>query len=326
MPKEMPGVANPMMEQPEKKEEEVVLRVIVARHGPKASASGEKDARAAYFGEAVQKGFSEMDLVEGQGLVHVNTSPADRAVKTGEIHAEELTKTDHRQKTSVALRKSLGVPYGKESEAKDERFARDFNTIVTTQKAMEPVLRERVVKECPDLPPEQQEALIRNGIDRRILERLFAEDDPKWQTEKLFEVSYQESADIFASRYLGFLRHTEMLKNTKEDRNVQPQDEPYISVDVSHSFPAMSFLKKYLVFIDESGDRRSALTMSPQEFFDRTGGVIRESQSFTMDYVLFGDRKTIRVSGEFEPGKRFEGNIDLELLRNAKNNTMSETL
>jgi hypothetical protein len=307
----------------QKEEEKVVLRVIISRHGPKASASGEKNDRAPHFDESVRGGFAAMDIGAGEGLVRINASPVDRAMKTGEIYMSELGKTDHRQsgKGRVSVQDHLATPYQPEGEVDQEVYARDYDRIVAMQRALEPMIRERVNREHAAWSVEEQEKQMRNEIDQYILERIFEEGDPQWAGEQKFEVSYQTIADQVATRYVGFLRHIDLLaiqkrhsQSLSEERKHQSDNVVYIAIDVSHSFPIMAFLKKYLVFIDEKGGELPAEAMNVGDFFNRTGGVIRESQSFVLEYVVSGNDKKVRVSGEFEPGKKFEGVLNFDLL------------
>ena len=92
----------------------------------------------------------------------------------------------------------------------------------------------------------------------------------------------------------------------KEKGNLQPENEPYTQIDVSHSFPIMSFLKEFLVFSDGTVAR----DLSPQDFFDKVGGVIKESDSLELDYELEGDGYVIKVKGSFAPRKDFGGQLN----------------
>ena len=70
--------------------EKVLLKVLLQRHGPKLSASGEKDETALYFGASVEQGFDDMDIKDGKGLVHISSSPVKRAVDTANIELEKI--------------------------------------------------------------------------------------------------------------------------------------------------------------------------------------------------------------------------------------------
>ena len=169
------------------------------------------------------------------------------------------------------------------------------------QKHLEPSVREKVIQKYPSLPLEKQEAEIRNIIDIQVLTEMF-NDSQRNQEEKKFKTSYRDMADNFASRYSGFYKYLDVLENSRKDGK-QPADEPYIQIDVSHSFPITSFLKKYLVF--EGGQKADDL--DPKTFFEKTGGVIGESESLILDYIKRGNKKIIKVSG-----KNFTGYINYE--------------
>jgi hypothetical protein len=289
--------------------DKTILKVIITRHGPKASAAGEKDARAEYFDKSVKRGFKEMGIKSGEGLVHVSTSSQDRAVKTTKIHSEEISKTDHRTKDHEVERKSLETPYHPaQSEEEADEYTKDFNILVAMQKDLEPGIRLAVEKEHAAMSEEDQEAEIRNRIDMTVMTQLFkdVQADP---SERKFSKSYEDLADRFGRRYFGFAKHARQLEQAKSIGGKQPEDEPYIQLDVTHSYPVMSFLKKYLVF--EDGTR--AEDLDPEEFFNRTGGVIRESQSIELEYIRSEDDSLkVKIKGEFVPEQDFNGYIDLE--------------
>lgn len=289
--------------------EEILLQVIIQRHGPKLSASGEKNQLAAYFAESVKQGFKSAEVSHGEGLVHVSSSPVQRAVDTAKIDIAELAHTSHRVKDAVVNKESLAVPFQPVADAADPKFARDLDVIVRMQKTMEPGIRESVVVSHPDLRGEEMESEVRNAIDMEVLTDLFLDEN---SDKKSFETSYRELADKFASRYKGFLRHIGMLKKYKEsDEAKQPEGEPYVQVDISHSFPVTCFLKEYLVFDD--GVR--AKDLSPEDFFERTGGIIRESGSLKMEFIQVtqngknDEEVEIHIRGSFTKGRLFSGKI-----------------
>jgi hypothetical protein len=287
---------------------ETLLKVIIQRHGPKLSASGEKNQLATYFVDSVKHGFQTAGISDGESLVHVNSSPVQRAVDTALIDIDELSRTQHRLKHDVTRKEALAVPFQPLADALDHRFARDLDTIVKMQKTIESEVREEITSQHPDLQSEEKEAEIRNVIDMRVLSVLFKDEEAE---EKTFETSYAELADKFAVRYKGFLRHTDMLKKEKDESNFQPVDEPYVQIDISHSFPVTCFLKKYLVFAD--GAR--AENLSPEDFFERTGGIIRESGSLEMLYISKSKKNSkegkviIAVRGAFSKGQEFSGEV-----------------
>lgn len=287
---------------PEK--EEMILKVIISRHGPKLSASGEKNALAEYFSKSVQAGFDKMNIKEGEGLVHISTSPVKRAVDTANIYSAKIKETNHRIKENITTKESLEVPFQPIDDAEDERFADDLDLIVEMQKEIEPNIRKEIEKEFPDLTEEEKESEIRNKIDMLVLEEMF-NDEEKDIHEKKFKTSYIELADRFAKRYLGFSKHLSLLEHQKN--GIKQSSEPYLQIDVSHSFPITSFLKKYLIF----SDGKKAEEMSSLEFFEKTGGIVRESGSFEMDYMVVNGKKIIKIKGEFEKGREFNGTINL---------------
>jgi len=292
--------------------EKVTLRVIVFRHGPKLSAAGEKNAKAAYFDDSVRQGFEKLDAKDGIGLARVATSPVQRAVDTANITRNELSGTSHRTKEYIRKDEKLEVPFQPLEDAKEKKFAADLGRIVAMQKEMQPIFVEEIEKNHPELHGETKEAEIRNRIDMAVLSEMFDEENYPLSARR-FETTCSELADIFAKRYLGFSNHLNLLDRQKEAGGKQPVGEPYLQIDVTHSFPVMTFLKKYLVF----EDGKQAEAMDSREFFERTGGIIRESGSFEMDFINSSPPK-IKVKGEFEPGKKFEGLIDLEKMKHGQ--------
>jgi hypothetical protein len=281
-------------------EEVPILKVIVSRHGPKASASGEKDKVAPYFEESVSAGFQNMNIdSEKSGLVHVATSEIKRAKDTADIYNEKVKETLHRTPDRVLPSESLGVPLQVSGAENDPRFAADLSTIISMQQELEPGVRKEIEEKFPQLDQIEKEAEVRNELDIKVCSVFFNDKEHE------FQVSYEEFADRIAERYKGFFNNIHILEGFKKD-GVQPEGEPYIQIDVTHSFLVMSFLKKYLVF----SDGVKALDLTPEEFFERTGGIIRESQSFEMDFIN-GDERLIKIKAEFEKGKSFEGVINL---------------
>lgn len=280
--------------------EKVLLRLLLQRHGPKMSAAGEKDETALYFGASVEKGFKDMDIKDGEGLIHISSSPIKRAMDTANIELGEVSKTGHRYKGRVGKKEGLATPF---REGGDDKYSQDLRKIVEMQASLEPSVRERVEKEYPNLNDEEKEAEVRNLIDTEVLSILFNEQEAKKQG---IQTSYEEMADNLGKRYGGLLKHTELLNSLKEQSDLQPQDEPYTQIDVSHSFPIMSLLKKFLVF----NDGTVAKDLSPKDFFEKVGGVIRESGSLELDYKLEGDRYSVKAKGSFAPDKGFAGQLN----------------
>jgi len=284
------------------KKEKVVLRVIINRHGPKKEAAGENNFVADYFTNSVKKGFHKMGVEKGKGLAHVASSPIDRAMHSADIELNELKATEHRLKSHIIKKDCLKTPF----QAGDEKYLEDYTTIVKMQKNLEPGVREEVESELPDLETTERESEIRNRIDTAILTQMFNEysEDPQ---DRKFQITYHELADSFAERYLGFSKHLDLLNKKKQYSDIQPLEEPYLQIDVSHSYPITAFLKKYLVFEDGNDGEN----MKPEIFFKRTGGVIRESGSLQMDFIITEDKPIIKLEAEFMEGRKFSGTIKL---------------
>ena len=297
---------------PEQAEKEI-LKIIITRHGPKLSAEGEKNAKAEYFDEHVKEGFKLMSIKEDEeGLIHVNTSGVSRAHDTAKIITEELSGTKHRTKKEI-IKKSLNAPYQPLGETENARYAEDLKTIIEMQAEIKQETREEIERELPDLDGKTKEAELRNRIDIRVMTEIFS-DETKDDVDRKFNVSYNETADNFAKRYFGFLRHIDLLEKMKIEGR-QPKREPYIQIDVSHSFQITAFLKKYLIF----DDGKEAEGMGAEDFFKKTGGTIRESGSFDMDYVVGNDGELkILVKGSFTEGQSFRGQIDMRALKKLK--------
>lgn len=291
----------------EKINEEPILKIIVGRHGPKLSAAGEKNALAAYFKDSVISGYNKMDI-EDADLIHLATSPVTRAVDTANIHRDTLLERRKNVKNVVTKKKSLEVPFQPKGEVASERFSDDLDTILKMQKKLEPEIRREVEASASGLDTESKEAEIRNQIDMKVLQAMFADAENKEEEERTFITSYEELADLFARRYLGFIEHTNLLGKLQKGGD---RKRSYIQIDISHSFPITAFLKKYLIF----SDGKKASQLSSEEFFSRTDGIIRESGSFEMKII---NNKTIEVQGEFSPGKKFAGNIDINKLEELK--------
>lgn len=279
-----------------------ILTIFLQRHGPKLSAAGEKNELAKYFSASVDRGFDSMNIKQGQGLVHISSSPVKRAVDTAEIEIHRILDTRHRNKEMIKEQAHLEVPFQPISDAKEERYAQDLDIIVRIQKEQESTVRKLVEELYPDVSPEEKEAEVRNIIDMRVLSILF---DQEQASQYGLKTSYEELADNLAQRYQGFLRHISLLTKSRESGNLQPKNEPYIQIDISHSFPITCFLKKYLVFDDGT----VASEMPTAEFFDKTGGIIRESGSLRMDYQMRDEGYFIAVQGEFSSDKVFNGEI-----------------
>ena len=267
------------------------------------SAEGEKNAKAAYFEDSVIKGFESMNISKNkEGLIHVSSSDVQRAIDSAQIINNKIKETKHRQGKTNKQEEKLAVPFQPAEDAKEKRFADDLDVIVKMQKELKPQIKKEIDNEFPNADEREKEAELRNRIDMIILTRMFED-----QENKTFQTNWEELADMFAKRYFGFARHKDVLKKLKSGGK-QPKEEPYIQIDVTHSLPVMAFLKKYLIF--DNGEE--AINMKPEDFFSKTGGIIRESGNFEMKYIEDENNKIkILVTGEFEKGKKFKGTINL---------------
>lgn len=287
--------------------EKILLKVLLQRHGPKFSASGEKDKTALYFGASVEQGFDNMNIKDSKGLVHISSSPVKRAMDTANIELEKISTSEHRHKDRIGKQEKLATPFQPSKETDDQgkkKYAHDLELIVEMQTNLESSAREKVENEHPNFTPEEKEAEVRNLIDMQVLNVLLDNEEAK---KRGIQTSYEEMADNLGERYGGFLKHTKLLNSMKEKSSLQPENEPYTQIDISHSFPIMSFLKKFLVFSDGT----IARDLSPQDFFHKIGGVIRESGSLELDYELDGDNYIIKARGSFTPQKDFSGQLNL---------------
>lgn len=283
------------LEQREAENFEEVLTVKVMRHGPKETAEGEKDELSDNFEESVTRGWNRMGVSgDKEGLVHVKSSHLDRALKTAAIIEDKLSGTSHR----------LQNP---DRPLEDKKLAsvisgRDVETLTRLQAELKSKYEAEIDSEGLDLTEEERETELRNRIDTEFLTRWIRDDD-------LLEISTDDLADGLAIRYAGFAKHLESLKD-KKHQGVQPEDEPYLQIDVSHSFPTMLFLKKYLIF----ADGQKAANMDPEEFFKKTDGIIPESGFFEISYNINDNgRVEISVKGKFKD-KDFSGTLSAEAL------------
>ncbi len=149
-------------------DENVVLKIILQRHGPKLDAAGEKNVKAEYFVDSVKAGFQKAEVSEGEGLVHVSTSPVSRAIDTAEIDQDELGNTQKRTKNFVTKKTALEVPFQPSGEAPGENYVHDLDLIIKLQKGLEPEIREQVNSESEGWSEEEVEAEVRNRIDTEV--------------------------------------------------------------------------------------------------------------------------------------------------------------
>jgi len=286
----------------------LVLKVFLTRHGPKASASGEKDDLAEFFDSSVNNSYQKMGLESGKGLVHIASSTLPRAIKSAEIINQNLRNSSHRTGRGFKNFEQLEAPTLSTSYKSDqtENFSSDLDRIKELQSNLEDKIRQAVKNEHPNLSAEETEIEVRNRIDMEVMKKFFS-DEEQPSDKRFFRTSYHELADGLAQRYLGFGRRIGNLDNMRQHGKQQPIDEPYVEIDVSHSFPITAFLKKYLIL----DDGQAAMSMNPDDFFNRVGGIIRESNTIEIDYWLVGDQVKLEIKGEFEPGKKFSGTINL---------------
>lgn len=282
-------------EQQEAENFEEVLAIKVMRHGPKETAEGEKDDLSANFEDSVSRGWEQMGVTEDkEGLVHLKSSHLDRALKTAAIIENELSGTSHRFQHSdrpLEDKKLASVIVGK-----------DVDTLAQLQTELKSKYEAEIGSEDLDLTAEERETELRNRIDTEFLTRWIKDGN-------LLEASADDLADGIAIRYAGFAQHLESLRD-KKHQGVQPEDEPYLQIDVSHSFPTMLFLKKYMIF----DDGQKAENMDPEDFFERTDGIIPESGFFEMSYGIDNNGSVeISVKGKFKD-KDFFGTLSTEAL------------
>jgi hypothetical protein len=282
---------------------EEVLAIKVMRHGPKETAEGEKDDLSDNFESSVLKGWERMGITEDkEGLVHLKSSHLDRALKTAAMIENELSGTSHRLQhpdRPIEDKKLASVIVGN-----------DVETLAQLQTELKSKYESEIDSEGLDLTEEERETELRNRIDTEFLTRWIKDDN-------LLEASADDLADGIAIRYAGFAQHLSMLKESRK-KGEQPEDEAYLQIDVSHSFPTMLFLKKYMVF----DDGQKAANMDPEEFFERTDGIISESGSFEMSYGIDDSGMVeISVKGKFK-NKDFSGTLStgalLELYNKGK--------
>jgi hypothetical protein len=295
----------------EKQETEPMEEILVIksmRHGPKLSAEGEKNDLADYFKDSVVDGWKKMDIPQDKkGLVHINSSDIKRAQNSAEIINELLSETSHRTRanTNFGTDEKLATTFTAAIEDNQEG-KNDMQVLLELQTE----LKERFQKDLPeDMDPQEREAELRNRIDTEVLIRWMNDKEGK-----LFKIHPDLLADKMAIRYAGFSKHLSRLKELKK-KGEQPDDEPYLQIDVSHSYPMMTFLKKYLIF----DDGQKAVNMDAEDFFEMTNGVIPESGNFEMSYKISNDgRVEIAVKGKFKD-KDFSGTLDTDALEELYN-------
>ena len=79
-----------------------------------------------------------------------------------------------------------------------------------------------------------------------------------------------------------------------------------VSLNITHSYSIMAFLKNNLKFI-EGETIKLAKNMKGKDFLDKVGGCINEASSVSLNYIQKDDKKLIKVKA-----RDFEGYIDYE--------------
>lgn len=262
----------------------VKLNLVLLRHGPKKEAMGEKNELADNFAENVHEGLGLLDIKQSD-RIRLASSPAPRAEATAKV-AEE--KFEGRVKVRPILKKlgsfeNLGVELQKE-----------LDILIEYQKGLESELKQKL-----EGKPQGQE-MLKTEIDNTILENMFNGTlDKLGQQLKLTRQLNLTSKDFSLNleEYTkGIFRHINLLKSPS-----QP-----VSLNISHSYPIMSFLKENLKFI-ENEKIIPAKNIEGREFLGKVGGVIKEAEGLTLRYIQDGDKKIIKVEGN-----DYSGFIDYE--------------
>ncbi len=262
------------------KEGEIKLKLILFRHGPKKYAAGEKDTPANYFDEQVEEGLEGLDI-KSTTNVHVISSPAERAKKTAEL-VEGKSKPEN---TRLDLSKKVKG---------------ELEIIVKYQQKLEEKIRREQTDMDFDEPQADQE--LKNRIDSTILENIFdgTLDNlrQKLGLAETFSLTSEDFSQNLEKYTAGYLRHLNMLDANSENKPT--------SLNVTHSYPIMCFLKNNLKFI-EGNEIITARNMRGRDFLNKVGGCVKEAGAISLDYIQSGDKKIIKVKGE-----NFEGYIDYE--------------
>ena len=288
-----------------KEKKRVIFKIFLQRHGPKAKATVEQNELAPYFVSSVESSSDRMVIGKSDKKIHIATSPIDRAVNTADVDADKLSAKGHKIKNQANKVANFATPYKEPDSTMLEKYAHDSVILIDLQKNLESEARQKVEQENPDASQEEKEMMVRNIVDTELLKVVFnAESSENFG----LQASYEDMADNLAQRYKGFFKHIRMLDAGGLEDSDGDKDNPYVQIDVSHAFPIMSFLKKYLVFDDGVG----AEGMTADQFFDRVGGVIRESDFLEIEYVEDGGEYFINISGEFLPAKKFNGQINFD--------------
>ncbi len=290
-----------------------VLEVQLMRHGPKASAAGEKNKLAENFVAAVQGAVERegIDVAPDQPT-HLSASPIQRAVDTRDVVAGSLHEKTGRTFQARRTNPALATPLAPDHPV--ERTRHDFAVLIQIQKVLEPLVRQRLEgMEFAD--EEAREAAVREGLDREILTHIFAGDASAYITELNrehgtqiptdFSLTAEDLATPLARRLNGFRRHLGDLSYFRTMRK-KGSSTPYVQIDISHSYPTMAFLRQHLVF-REGSHLRLAANLSAEEFFERVGGVVPETGLIRLSYRKHEGRSLVSVAG-----RGFSGYVFLE--------------
>jgi|GEM_PF-6388677 len=264
------------------------LKLVLFRHGPKKEAAGEKDELAEYFNQDVEEGLSDLDLNEAD-YVHISSSPADRAINTQELAEAKFVDKGK----AKSINNQLGTFESLSPELKAE-----LDILVQYQQKLEERFRadNQGTNENKD-----SQADLKNKIDSVILANMFDGTLDKLGKELNLNDKLNLTTDDFAhnlEEYThGFLKHLNLLKSV---------DKKPASLNITHSYPIMSFLKNNLKFITDN-KIELASNMKGEDFLNKVGGCVKEAQGITLEYIQKEDKKIIKVSNP-----DFTGYIDYE--------------
>ncbi len=267
------------------------LKLILFRHGPKKEATGEKDILANYFSTQVKEGLNALKL-NSSDYIHISSSPADRAKKTEDITIEHFE--DSKNVKTKPPNKRLGT-----FDDLSEHLKSELNTLIQYQEKLEKKFK--IGTHEKDENNREIQDKLKNKIDSIILKNMFdgTLDNLKQELniDETLNLTTEDFSQNLKKHISGYLKHLSLLKS----KTKKP-----VSLNITHSYPIMSFLKNYLKFID--GEQiKSANDMKGEEFLNKVGGCINETESITLNYIQKDNKKLIKVSGN-----NFEGYIDYE--------------
>lgn len=279
-------------------EGQVILDLILMRHGPKATASGEKNELADDFNTAVDKASQKIAPQTEGRLTHINTSPIPRAVNTAERVNKKMQETGEEVWLGNTINE-LNTPL--------ELKSADLAILLQIQSTIEPKKRDLAAKESSD--PKEIEQITREKIDREVLSQIFngmmeayIDDLNLWnglEIDNNFTTSTQDLAAGIEKRISDLQRHLGLLKGGQ----FSDGKAPYLNVEISHSFPIMAYLRKNLVFL-KNDELIEAKEMEVEDFWAETGGVIVETGQIGFRFLEKDGKILIKVTGD-----NFEGYI-----------------